>query len=127
MRWHYDEFGKTTVSNSKVGDWESYECDHPVYNRCTLYRVGDIGLAVIQQRYRISARGAKLTYWTPVDPMLASDICNHKKFKEYFEKRARKPIDGIYPTVTVRQIMWALRMKPLKKERWETVFDRKEI
>ena len=30
-------------------------------------------------------------------------------------------------TVTVRQIMWALRMKPLKKERWETVFDRSLI
>lgn len=125
MRWHYDEFGKTMVS--RTWDWESYECDHPVYNRCTLYRVGDIGLAVIQQRYRISARGAKLTYWTPVDPILASDICNHSKFQEYFAKRARRPVNGIYPTVTVRQIMWALRMKPLKKERWETVFDRKEI
>lgn len=28
-----------------------------------------------------------------------------------------------FPTVTVRQLMWALRMKPLKKERWETSFD----
>jgi len=27
----------------------------------------------------------------------------------------------------VRQIMWALKMKPIKRERWETVFDRKEI
>ena len=36
----------------------------------------------------------------------------------------RKNKDGLYPTVTVRKLMWALRMKPLKKERWETVFDR---
>lgn len=34
---------------------------------------------------------------------------------------------GLYPTVTVRQMMWALKMKPMPKERWETVFDRKEI
>ena len=32
-----------------------------------------------------------------------------------------------YPTVTVRQIMWALKMKPIQKERWETVFDRRDI
>ncbi len=35
--------------------------------------------------------------------------------------------DGVYPTVTIRQIMWALKMKPLARERWETVFDRKNI
>lgn len=34
---------------------------------------------------------------------------------------------GLYPTVNVRQLMWALRMKPMRKERWETVFDRKDI
>lgn len=27
----------------------------------------------------------------------------------------------------VRQVMWRLRMKPLKRERWETVFDRKTL
>lgn len=31
------------------------------------------------------------------------------------------------PTVTIRQIMWALKMKPIKRERWETVFDRRDI
>jgi len=31
------------------------------------------------------------------------------------------------PTVTVRQIMWALKMKPIKKEKWETCFDRRDI
>ena len=34
---------------------------------------------------------------------------------------------GLFPTVTVRQLMWALKMKPIAKECWETVFDRREI
>ena len=49
-------------------------------------------------------------------------------FLEYFRENAkRKNKDGLYPTVTVRKLMWALRMKPLKKERWETVFDRRDV
>lgn len=35
--------------------------------------------------------------------------------------------DGLYPTVTIRQIMWALKMKPIQRQRWETCFDRREI
>ena len=38
-----------------------------------------------------------------------------------------KRLMGLYPTVTIRQIMWALKIKPLKRERWETCFDRREI
>ena len=49
------------------------------------------------------------------------------RFLPLFEERAGEPKDGIYPTMTVRQLMWALKMKPLKRERWETVFDRREI
>ena len=52
---------------------------------------------------------------------------SNEHFQEYFHKKAGAPKDDIYPTVTVRQIMWALRMKPLKKEKWETVFDRKDV
>ena len=37
------------------------------------------------------------------------------------------PLDDIYPTVTVRQLMWALKMKPIRRERWETCFDRRII
>jgi hypothetical protein len=51
----------------------------------------------------------------------------NQKFKEFFDKRSSDCTDGMYPTVTVRQIMWALKMKPLRKERWETTFDRKDI
>lgn len=30
---------------------ERYICNHPVYDRCTLFKIGDRGLAVIQQRF----------------------------------------------------------------------------
>lgn len=83
MRYHYK---KPERYFSNYG--EIYECDHPVYNKCTLYLINN---------------------------------------KEYFDSKAKKCKNGLYPTVSIRQIMWALRMKPLKKERWETYFDRKEI
>ena len=51
----------------------------------------------------------------------------NERFKDYFDERAAEPVDGLYPTVTVRQIMWALKMKPIPRQRWETVFDRREI
>lgn len=79
---------------------------------------------MIQQRYDINT---KITWWSDLDPWLTDDIYLHPKFKEYFDKRAGKPEMGLYPTVTVRQLMWALKMKPLPRERWETVFDRKEV
>ena len=81
-------------------------------------------MAVIQQRYDAAS---KSTWWSELDPWLTDDIYLHPKFKEYFDKRAGKRTNDLYPTVTVRQIMWALKMKPLPKEQWETVFDRKNI
>ena len=119
MRYHYE---KPTIHGSSYG--EVYICDHPVYNSCTLFKIGDKGLAVIQQR---TDEVSKTTWWTELDPWLADDLYLHPKFKEFFDQRAGACTDGLYPTVTVRQIMWALRMKPMKRERWETVFDRKDI
>lgn len=102
---------------------ESYICDHPVYDRCTLYKIGDKGLAVIQQRCDF-----KRTYWDEIDPWLVNPIYIHPSFKRVFDERGGLPDDcHIYPTITVRQLMWALRMKPIKRERWETVFDRRYI
>lgn len=103
---------------------ETYTCNHPLYNRCTLYIIGDKGIAVIQQRFDVAH---KSTYWTEIDPWLTTAIYVNENFKRYFDERAEKSKDGLYPTVTVRQIMHSLKMKPLKKERWETVFDRKNI
>ena len=120
MRYHYIPpkihlflYGKT------------YCCDHPVYSRCTLYLIGELGLAVIQQRYRLKD---KSTYWTEIDGYLVDELYMHKDFMDYFRRKAGPKSDkGLYPTVTIRQIMWAIRLKPLKREPWETVFDKSPI
>ena len=117
MRYHYEppetyfaQYGTT------------YECDHPVYNECTLYKIGSLGLAVIQQRY-ISE--SKMTYWGAIDPWLIDELYLHKGFLDYFKRYAAEPDEnGIYPTVTVRQIMWKLRLSPIIRAKWETVFDK---
>ena len=120
MRYHYIP---PKIHLSLYG--KTYYCDHPVYSRCTLYLVGDLGLAVIQQRYR---RKDKSTYWTEIDGYLVDDLYMHDGFMEYFKKKAGPKTDkGLYPTVTIRQIMWAIRLKPLKREPWETVFDKSPI
>lgn len=118
MRYHYDNFSRISMYG------HIYECDHEIYSRCTLYLIGDKGLSVIQQRF--DAKN-KSTYWSNIDSNLTDALYLHKNFKAFFDERASEPINGVYPTVTLRQIMWALRMKPLKRERWETYFDRKSI
>lgn len=119
MRYHHE---KPAIYSSRYG--QTYACDHPVYFKCTLYKIGEKGLAVIQQRHNSET---KVTWWSEVDPWLTDSLYLHPGFKKYFDKRAKKSTDGLYPTVTIRQIMWALKMKPIKRERWETCFDRKEI
>lgn len=97
---------------------ETYICDHPMYNRCTLFRDGERGLAVIQEHFN---NKTKARWWGTVDPWLAGDLYFHSGFKKFFDENAgRIDENGLYPTITVRKIMWALRMKPLPKEYWET-------
>ena len=103
---------------------KTHICEHPVYNRCTLFKIGDKGLGIIQQRFDPDS---KSTWWGEMDPWLTDDIYLHPRFKDFFDKRAGNCTDGLYPTVTVRQIMWALKMKPILRERWETCFDRQNI
>lgn len=120
MRYHYE---KPTIYLSTYGD--TYECDHPVYNKCTLFKIEKFGLAIIQQRYNPNN---KSTYWTEIDPWLNDDLYLHPGFKEFFDKYSREADeDGLYPTITVRQLMWALKIKPIPRERWETYFDKKCI
>lgn len=119
MRYHYD---KPSIYSTMYG--ETYVCDHPVYDACTLFKIGNNGLSVIQQRYDSET---KTTYWTDIDPWLTDPLYLHPGFKKFFDERSGECTDGIYPTVTIRQIMWALKMKPLKRERWETYFDRRVI
>lgn len=115
MRYHYE---KPKIYSSLYG--LTYNCNHPVYSTCTLYLIGKKGLAVIQQRYDPET---KHTYWSGIDPWLIDQLYLHPKFKVFFDDRSGECVDGLYPTVTIRQIMWALKMKPIPRERWETCFD----
>lgn len=119
MRYHYE---KPKIYASMYG--QVYICNHPVYSRCTLFNTNDKGLAVIQQRFNPDT---KTTIWGEIDRWLAADIYLHPGFKTLFDERSGTCTDGLYPTITVRQIMWALKMKPLPRKRWETVFDRRYI
>ena len=119
MRYHYK---KPELYLSMYGT--TYTCNHPVYNKCTLYLIDNKGLAVIQQRYD---NETKHTYWTEIDPWMTDPLCLHPRFKEYFNKRSGEHVNGLYPTVTIHQLMWALKLKPLRRERWETCFDRRDI
>ena len=120
MRYHYE---KPDIYFSKHG--HTYVCNHPVYDNCTLYLIDDKGLAVIQQRYDPES---KTTWWGEIDPWLTDTLYLHPKFKEFFDERAAVADEnGLFPTVTIRQIMWALKLKPIAKQRWETCFDRRDI
>lgn len=119
MRYHYE---KPEIYVSMYGN--TYECNHPVYDKCTLFNIQDKGLAVIQQRFDPIT---KTTRWSEIDPWLTDTLYLHPKFKDFFDDRAGECLDGLYPTVTIRQIMWALKLKPIPKERWETCFDRRDI
>lgn len=119
MRYHYK---KPAIYYSRYG--VTYDCDHPVYNKCTLYQIGKDGLAVIQQRYD---EATKTTWWGEIDPWLTDGVYLHPNFKKFFDERARTDVDGLYPTITIRQLMWALKMKPIPRQRWETCFDRRDI
>lgn len=119
MRYHYE---KPSLYSSMYGD--THICDHPAYSECTLFQMDGRGLAVIQQRYDSET---KQTRWGEIDPWLTDALYLHPKFKQLFDDRSGECVDGIFPTITIRQLMWALKMKPLPKERWETCFDRKHI
>lgn len=76
----------------------TYTCNHPVYDRCTLFKIGKRGLAVIQQRY---CHRTKHTHWTEIDPWLIDTIYLHPKFKTYFDDRSSEMNDSLYPTRTM--------------------------
>ena len=112
MRYYYE---KPDIWTS--GHATDYKCNHPLYSECTLYFRYGLGLAVVQQRFDADK---KIFWWGPVDPWLAEDIYNVDGFGEYFHEHAKKGDENaLFPTVNVRTIMWALRMKPLKREFWE--------
>jgi len=118
MRYHFE---KPDIYRNYYG--KTYVCNHPLYNRCTLYKIKNKGLAVIQQKFH-----KKKTWWQEIDPWLTDSIYLNEYFYSYFQEHADEINSAdLYPTVTVRQIMHYLKMKPIQKELWETVFDRKCI
>jgi len=119
MRYFFQKKKAEPIKNGT-----EYYCNHPLYNSCTLYSDGQKGLAVIQQRFD---RTTKRTWWSMIDREVVDPIYDKAGFMDIFDKFAAPPDRGLYPTLTVRQIMWALKMKPLKKEPWETVFDHEPV
>lgn len=93
MRYHYE---KPTIYLSMYGT--TYICNHPVYNSCTLFKIENKGLAIIQQRYDLNT---KRTWWEEIDPWLTDDLYLHSGFKKYFDERSGACTDGLYPTVTI--------------------------
>ena len=120
MRYH---FIKPEVYGHMYG--ETYDPGHPIYRSATLYFENGKGVCVIQQRFDFDS---KSTYWTAIDESLADILYTTKGFYEFFKASASEmDLHGYFPTVTLRKLMWSLRMKPLKREPWETYFTRKFV
>lgn len=111
MRYFYEPM-KTYDKNY----FQLYQCDHPLFDLCTLYYSNDLGLIVVQQR---CDPGNKTLTWGPVDSDLANDIYMNPGFHRFFLDNADCKINDFFPIFSVRKVMWALRMKPLKREYWE--------
>ena len=73
MRYHYE---KPSMYLSMYGS--VYECNHPVYNKCTLFKIENKGLAVVQQRYD---KETKTTWLGEIDQWLTDILYLHPKFK----------------------------------------------
>lgn len=92
---------------------------HPAYRGFTLFSDGIRGLGVVQQFY---IKDFKYTYWGPLDSNLLIFIFHSPNFEDWWNTEAKTPEFGEYPIFEARKVMWALGMKPLKKELWETKF-----
>ena len=84
----------------------TYSSDHTVYNKCALFTIHNKSLTVIRQWYD---KRTKTTWWSELDPWLIDDIYLNKNFKAYFDMYAGECNNGLYPTMTVQQITWALK------------------
>lgn len=107
MRYFYDECSVP---------FRNHKCEHPLYRQCTLYFKENLGLAVVKKHYN---ERLKMFWFGPIENTLAMDISRNEKFKAFFDENACEGCDDIFPTFDIRKIMWALRMKPLRKQYWE--------
>lgn len=97
-----------------------YQCSHPLYNACTLYLDDkNNGIAVVRKHFSYATKAMK---FIPIDWALADEIANSEYLEEYFKEHATQPTpSGLYPTINLRKLMWALKMKPLPKDDWEKI------
>lgn len=87
--------------------------DHPSFWAYTVFTDGERSIAAIQQFYNEQFR---FTYWGPLQNSLADLILHNPNFEDYFEEHARRT----YAIQEVRKLMWALSMRPIPREKWET-------
>lgn len=104
-----------------IGAGVIFSCKHPIVRKCTLFQIGEYGLGIVQNHFDVRR---KVSWWGPIEPWIAGDIYTNKNFIDFFEENAAEMDEtGNYPIFPVRRVMWALRMKPLRKEYWEDIFD----
>lgn len=117
MRYHYE---KPNIYLSMYG--KVYFCNHPVYHCCTLFQIGEKGLAVIQQRFDGKT---KSTWWGEVDPWITDDLYLHPLFKKYFDMRSGSPSKGSF--FLLRKNHSSFYGKLIKSERGLRVMDEMKI
>lgn len=103
---------------------ETYRCRHQLYSYCTLYRYRHKGLAVIQQHFDPKLKSVR---WAELDPWLANDLYLAPGFYNILRECSDYPVDGLYPTMEVRKLMWLIKMKPLPREFWEEPLKEEKI
>lgn len=108
MKYFYEEPEEYVVIYGTVET-----VNHPMCFEATKFQIGDKGIFVVQQHFD---KEMKMIRWGAIDPWLANDIYTHPDFYDFFCKNAK---ENIFPIIQVRALMWALRMKPLKRELWE--------
>ena len=92
---------------------------HTLIRSGTLFQQGALGLLVVQNRFD---EESKSFYYGAIDGWLCNEIYLNERFADAFKKFAGPCVNGNYPVIKLRKLMWALRMKPLKKEYFEEDF-----
>ena len=116
MRYHQEKDNIPTIALYGV----KTKLNHEYIKEATLYSQHGLGFYVVQKKFDPKT---KSVYFGAIeDPDIQNKIYLSENFEAYFFAKA-------YPNpamhiVELRKLMWALRMKPLKKEPWENAFNR---
>ena len=76
MRYHFE---KPTTYSSMYGS--AHICNHPIYNEYTLFKIGDKGFAIVQQRFYSDT---KRTWCDCIDPWLNDSLYLRPSFRDFF-------------------------------------------